>query len=59
MRKFGSTGHVYFVGTSQELVLIELKFCKAGFEEIRMNILQLGKLSLEVTKEEVDFHLEI
>ena len=47
MRKFGSTGHVYFVGTSQELVLIELKFCKAGFEGIRMNIFQLRKLSLE------------
>ena len=31
MRIFGSTGHVYFVGTSQELVLIELKLCKAGF----------------------------
>ena len=59
MRKFGSTGHVYFVGTSQELVLIELKFCKADFEGIRMNILQLGKLSLEVNQGGGGLHLNI
>ena len=47
MKIFGKTGHGYFVGTSWKLVPLELKLCKAGFERMRMNNLQLRRLSLE------------
>ena len=47
MKNFGSTGHVYVVGTSWKLVPLELKLCKVGFERMRMNTLQLRRLSLE------------
>ena len=49
MKNFGSTGHVYVVGTSWKLVPIELNFVWPVLEGIRTSFWQLRRLSLEET----------